>query len=76
MNKLRGISEPPPRADKSAPTDVRVIWLNYIIGGGRDKSAPTDVRVNLFIGINVGATLAVARHSRERPILYSLWERW
>jgi hypothetical protein len=37
INKLSGISEHPPRADKSAPTGVPLNLLMCIIGGGRDK---------------------------------------
>jgi hypothetical protein len=55
--------------------DIGTSTEGRYIGSGRDTSAPTVVQVNLLIGINVRATLAVARYSRDYSILYYLWER-
>ena len=47
FHKIIRILEDPRRADKSAPTGVRMNLFMFIIGGVRDKSAPTGVRMNL-----------------------------
>jgi hypothetical protein len=44
FHKLTGIVEEPAKADKSAPTDVLIISLKFIIGGVREALIRAPLR--------------------------------